>query len=38
MSDVIIREIKSEDKEIFLCAMQSSQALHHPWVKVMWFN
>lgn len=33
MNEVIIREITSEDKEMFLCAMQSSHALHHPWVK-----
>ncbi|HAT8179101.1 TPA: GNAT family N-acetyltransferase [Legionella pneumophila] len=33
MNEVIIREVTSEDKEIFLCAMQSSQVLHHPWVK-----
>lgn len=33
MSNIIIREPKIEDKEIFLAAMQRSQSLHHPWVK-----
>jgi GrpB-like predicted nucleotidyltransferase (UPF0157 family)/RimJ/RimL family protein N-acetyltransferase len=33
MHDIFIREIKNEDKEIFITAMQRSQSLHHPWVK-----
>lgn len=33
MSVITIREPKHEDKEVFLSAMQRSQALHHPWVK-----
>jgi len=32
MSNIIIREPKIEDKEVFLAAMQRSQSLHHPWV------
>ena len=34
MSEVIIREVELADKTAFLTAMQQSQALHHPWVKV----
>lgn len=34
MVDVIIREPKIEDRESFISAMQCSQSLHHPWVKV----
>ncbi|MCE3237978.1 MAG: Ribosomal-protein-S5p-alanine acetyltransferase [Gammaproteobacteria bacterium] len=33
MSNIIIRELKIEDKEAFISAMQRSQSLHHPWVK-----
>src|SRR3990167_2536994 len=33
MSKVIIRELKNDDKNNFLEAMQRSQSLHHPWVK-----
>lgn len=34
MQAVIIREPRIEDKEAFIDAMQRSQSLHHPWVKV----
>jgi GrpB-like predicted nucleotidyltransferase (UPF0157 family)/predicted acetyltransferase len=33
MKTVIIREVKAEDNDAFITAMQRSQALHHPWVK-----
>ena len=33
MHNIFIRELKIEDKEIFLTAMQHSQSFHHPWVK-----
>lgn len=33
MVNVKVRELKHEDKDAFLAAMQRSQALHHPWVK-----
>ena len=33
MKVVTIREIKPEDKNAFITAMQRSQSLHHPWVK-----
>lgn len=31
--NIIVRELKLEDKEQFLFAMQRSQSLHHPWMK-----
>lgn len=33
MDTIIIRELRLEDKDAFIAAMQRSQALHHPWVK-----
>lgn len=33
MINVTIRDLKQEDKDVFLAAMQCSQALHHPWVQ-----
>lgn len=32
MSNITIRELKFEDKEMFLNATVDSQSLHHPWV------
>lgn len=33
MNTIILREVKQEDQDKFLLAMQQSQSLHHPWVK-----
>lgn len=33
MSEVFVRELKLDDKDDFINAMQRSQSLHHPWVK-----
>ncbi len=33
MRNVFIREIKKEDEELFIAAMQQSQSLHDPWLK-----
>lgn len=32
MTDISIRDLTFADKNVFLAAMQRSQALHHPWV------
>lgn len=33
MRDTFLCELKKEDKDAFIQAMQRSSDLHHPWVK-----
>ncbi|MEO7046662.1 MAG: hypothetical protein ABI091_15260 [Ferruginibacter sp.] len=33
MSEIFVRELKSQDEAAFLAAMRRSQSLHLPWVK-----
>ncbi len=33
MKKIIVREVKTDDKEAFIAAMQKSRNFHHPWVK-----